>query len=512
MLEKAREASTETIGENGQRSSSPIEIRIRRNILAGNLGGDALSSFNAAGTQEARFRVVLGLIDELIKKSDRLAAFDLAKTFFGDKFEAQLRNGVDMNGKMRASLDGLEAAGGARTIPESEIRNAQDLDKRLQDIEDRIAVGMKLITEAVVAVQQDMLTGLIRIKGVWLDIIGVAGKLVDLAASVAQEMRNIRAEIKDALGLPVELPVSRQEGHPGEEGTPPALTVRGDRSRSLPSLTPKAVKRGSTPTDEVENYIKSLQKLAAAEAAEAATLGLGNKAKQEAVDLARALEAARTRGTPLTAKETEQVKQLADAYIAAKEKIEEYAKEQETAKATAEFFGQTLEGTIEKLATGGESLRSALKEIVKLLEQAAIRALILGEGTLASLFGTAGSGAAGIGGLGGIFGQLLHGFGFAEGGDLASGQFGIVGERGPELIQGPAAITPFKQINAALNSGGGFRGGHAIAMTIDARGAQGNTEIQSMIASGVRAGMEAVHAKISRDSGPISARWDRRIG
>ncbi len=61
-----------------------------------------------------------------------------------------------------------------------------------------------------------------------------------------------------------------------------------------------------------------------------------------------------------------------------------------------------------------------MKDIVKLLEEAAIKALILGEGPLASLFSIAGSGAAGTAG---IFGQLLKGFGFAEGGDIASGQW-----------------------------------------------------------------------------------------
>lgn len=509
MLEKAREASTETIGENGQPSSSPGRNRLRRNVLAGNLGGGALSSFDSAGTQEERDRVILGLLDQMIAKSDKLAAFDLAKTFFGDKFEAQLRNGADMIGKMRASLDGLEVAGGARIIPESEIRNAQDLDKRLQDISNRIALGMKPVMEAVVAVQQDMLAGLILVKNVWLDIIEVAGKLVNLAFSVAQEMRNIRAEIKDALGLAVELPTARPQGHPGEDAAVPALTVRGDRSRSLPSLTPKAAKTAATPTDEVETYIKSLEKLAAAEKAEADTLGLGNKAKQEAVDLARALEAARARGTPLTAKETEQVKQLADAYVGAKDKIEAYAKAQEDAKATADFFGQTLEGTIERLATSGESLKSALKDIVKLLEQAAIKALVLGEGPLAGLFGTAGSGAAGTAGLGGIFGQLFNLLpGFASGGNLASGQYGIAGESGPELIQGPGTVTPFRQISAALNSGGG-RGGvsdNSRTFHVDARGAQAG------VADQIVSALEQYDARLSRNLPVKIAIADRRFG
>jgi hypothetical protein len=50
------------------------------------------------------------------------------------------------------------------------------------------------------------------------------------------------------------------------------------------------------------------------------------------------------------------------------------------------------------------------------------------------------------GGIGMIFGKMFGGigkiFGFAKGGYLPAGRVGIVGERGPELISGPARITP----------------------------------------------------------------------
>ncbi|MGH6846605.1 MAG: hypothetical protein ACREC0_03940 [Methylocella sp.] len=511
MLQYAREANTTNIGENGGEPKNISRDRIRKNILAGYLDKSALTRFDAAGTEEERFRVQINLLDELIKKGDRLAAFDLSKTFFSPAFETQLRNGVDIIGKMRAALDGLTVAGGEQIIPNESIDRAEKIKQKLESIHNQLAKALKPAWDEIEKGESSFLDTMLNVNKAVVFLVEKFTTLLSYINSINDSWNHMLDRADRALGYGPS-PYGDLSGVRAAlgEGEAPALTVHGDRSHSLPSLTPKAAK--ATKADEVESYIKSLQKLAAAEQAEADTLGLGNKAKQEAVDLARALEAARTRGTPLTAKETAEVKQLADAYIAAKDKIEEYAKAQETAKATAEFFGQTLESTVEKLATGGESLKSALKDIVKLLEQAAIKAIILGEGPLASLFGTAGSGGAGAGGLGGIFGQLLKGFGFAEGGDLASGQFGIVGEPGPELIQGPAAITPFRQINAALNAGGGGRGGHAVAMTIDVRGAQGNAEIQTMIASGVRAGMEAVHSKIARDIGPISTRWERRFG
>jgi hypothetical protein len=84
---KARAAATESVGENGGTAKSPGTDRIKQDVLAGNLGANALSSFDAADIQESRIRVVLGLIDELKQKGAQLAAFDLGKTFFGPEFE-----------------------------------------------------------------------------------------------------------------------------------------------------------------------------------------------------------------------------------------------------------------------------------------------------------------------------------------------------------------------------------------------------------------------------------------
>ena len=49
-------------------------------------------------------------------------------------------------------------------------------------------------------------------------------------------------------------------------------------------------------------------------------------------------------------------------------------------------------------------------------------------------------------------GSLFAGF-FDQGGNIPSGQFGIAGENGPEIIQGPANVTSTKDTAAAMNSG-----------------------------------------------------------
>ncbi|TDX61922.1 hypothetical protein EDE12_11223 [Methylosinus sp. sav-2] len=63
--------------------------------------------------------------------------------------------------------------------------------------------------------------------------------------------------------------------------------------------------------------------------------------------------------------------------------------------------------------------------------------------------GAGGSGGGLLSGIGSLFGGM-----FAEGGSLPSGKWGIVGERGPEIISGPARITPMHKFAGMFADGG----------------------------------------------------------
>ena len=54
--------------------------------------------------------------------------------------------------------------------------------------------------------------------------------------------------------------------------------------------------------------------------------------------------------------------------------------------------------------------------------------------------------------IGSSIGSLFGGF-FAEGGHLQAGKWGIVGEEGPEIIHGPANITPMDKLSTGSGSG-----------------------------------------------------------
>lgn len=104
-----------------------------------------------------------------------------------------------------------------------------------------------------------------------------------------------------------------------------------------------------------------------------------------------------------------------------------------------------LEGQIRDVAKGGfraaidgefgDYLKDKLSSAADSMFDRAIDNLLDSLFSQIDLGGLFGGGGAG-GGLGGIFAGL-----FDKGGNIKRGQFGIVGEKGPEIVQGPAHIT-----------------------------------------------------------------------
>jgi len=69
---------------------------------------------------------------------------------------------------------------------------------------------------------------------------------------------------------------------------------------------------------------------------------------------------------------------------------------------------------------------------------------------IGKVFGGSGSGGGILESIGTGIKDIFGGF-FANGGNLAAGKFGIVGERGPEMISGPATITPMQPTAVTYN-------------------------------------------------------------
>ena len=114
------------------------------------------------------------------------------------------------------------------------------------------------------------------------------------------------------------------------------------------------------------------------------------------------------------------------------------------------FGSAELADGIDALILRGESLKSVAASLLESFSRAGLAGALTGTGPFAGLFGTKGSDGA-TGGLFGAIGSIFtggSGFGglFAGGGSIEAGQWGIVGEKGAEVVAGPAAVVPWGKL------------------------------------------------------------------
>lgn len=112
---------------------------------------------------------------------------------------------------------------------------------------------------------------------------------------------------------------------------------------------------------------------------------------------------------------------------------------------SGEKWANSMAGHFDGLITGGKDFSGVLMSIARQLESSAWQSLFSG-----NLFG---------GGGGGLFsgiGSFFSGF-FDQGGMIPAGGVGIVGERGPEFVRGPAHVTSRADTARMMqgNNGGG---------------------------------------------------------
>ncbi len=129
-------------------------------------------------------------------------------------------------------------------------------------------------------------------------------------------------------------------------------------------------------------------------------------------------------GIPLTAQNRQEIAKLAEGMANADINLEQYRQKQEEAQQTAHFFGQTMTDALTGIISGTMTAQQAMQQLLQAMLKATLQALLMGEGPLANLFGTApkkddkGNNV----GFGGLFGGLLGKmFGFADGGYTGPG-------------------------------------------------------------------------------------------
>lgn len=147
-----------------------------------------------------------------------------------------------------------------------------------------------------------------------------------------------------------------------------------------------------------------------------------------------------------------------------------------------DVFGGIIQGMREG-AKASDILANSLSRVGDRLANLALDSIfggVSGGGLFASLFGGSASGGGLISGFKGVF---------ANGGNIPAGGFGLVGERGPEFISGPATITP-------MNTGRGG-GSQRVHVTVGIS-ANSNGNIRPFVESVARNESAAAAAQVAR--------------
>ncbi|MGX9981127.1 hypothetical protein [Methylobacterium fujisawaense] len=526
-LQHAREASEIRIGEGKDGSNtSAIDGRLTQNVRAGNLTAADKATFDSAGSQEARIRAILDLIDKLRSSQRDVAAFDLAGKFFGADFERQLRSGVDLTNQLRDTLDSTSTTvAGVRIVGADEVERANQLDAKAKDIADTFA-------NALAPIQRDISNAVLDTYQAFLSVEAVIARVVQIAANLYTTISGVVGKVRDLVGsipgigkiitagnpLTFLQEVGKATGviDPDVQGPPAPLTVKvrpkgPDRSAVLPSLhTPRGRERsGSESLDAVETLINQLEKARDTAKAELDNVGKTNVEREKAVALAKAEAAAReevkkgNRTDPaLDDDERSRVLAAAEAMQKYKDATENAQQALRQTADAARYFAETASNGLADAIINGKSFGSVLSDITKQLERSVLTGLLTGTGPLAGLLGTAPLASAGsntTGGLlGSVFGNALRGDGSAgsplpgaqgpslpsggildgiaslfraNGGPVSAGQPVTVGEMGRELFvpNADGKVIPI----AAGGAGGGPQSiDQSRSYNIDARGAQ----------------------------------------
>lgn len=233
--------------------------------------------------------------------------------------------------------------------------------------------------------------------------------------------------------------------------------------------------------EAVKNLIANLE-------GERAEIGFSNTERRVSQTLRQA-------NVDATSKEGQQIAELIRQIEAETAAREENKKAQEAQTAALTNLFQMGANALVGIADGSLKAGDAVKKLATELALAAAQAALLGSGPLAGIFG-GGSG-------GGFLGSLLGGGGggdpwaglripqFARGTDFAPGGMALVGEKGPELVNLPRGtqVIPNHHLGQAMG-GGNASQETTININVDARGAQGDTEIKEMIKESVKAGLK----------------------
>jgi hypothetical protein len=249
--------------------------------------------------------------------------------------------------------------------------------------------------------------------------------------------------------------------------------LRPDVSKPLPEKEKKERKES---LDQIERFVSNLEKQNELLRVEFESFGKSNTERERSAALVRLDAAAREAGRAATDAETDAVKRQAEARGQLLDKLDQ----QRRAVELQNFAGSTLVDALDRATEKGAKLSDIMADVANAIKRAAIQALVLGQGPLSGLFGTAGQGGA-TGGLIGLLSAALPKF---QQGGLVPGSGPM-----PAIVHGGEMVVPKAAVPRVLASATG--GPSSLSINVNVSGARGNREIEAMVVQGVTNGLKA---------------------
>ncbi|OLF81281.1 hypothetical protein AWH62_00985 [Maricaulis sp. W15] len=274
----------------------------------------------------------------------------------------------------------------------------------------------------------------------------------DIAAEMVSVMQQAAASAADTL-----------------DDDPMGDFYRGTRDRAVARARDRANAREGDSERAVENPYRNLVRGArdfiAAQEIERQAMSLTDQAAAALRYEHDLLNQAMRANIKLTPAQREEIEALAREMASAEHETEALRERIDFLRTQTRSFIEDMREGMRQGMTVWEAFGSAVERVISRLVDRSLDQLIDAIFQTRDAMASTGAGTGGGGGIGGFISQVFAGF-FANGGMIPAGQFGIVGEAGPEPVIGTsqgAKVLP----NSALRSMGNGRQNSGFLVTVD---------------------------------------------
>jgi len=400
----------------------------------------------------------IDILAQKVKALPKTEGLDLVQALFGDDTGEKLYAPL-MRGQIGVQQFAAAAKAAGIDIKDGLVDKFVDLQREVDAAEAKASGKFK-------SAMQDIAELVADLKKKWFDF-------VEGISAAVSEVGKLYNQIKSILSLPTSpwaKPATRggigwettgQPFGPYQESNaplPPSRpgglgNERAGASRARYKGYEDAQSSSGSGTSQIETYLENLKKAEETAKAELDTWKLGNVDRAKAVALAGAESAARKEGRDLTEQERQKVVELSTAAATYKQRLDEIKAAQQALNQAVQEWSNSFIDALDQVIVKGGKVNDVLKSLVQTLASSSLKSLLTGALTGQGFFGQALGLAAptGSGQMGGLLGSLLSRVSlpkFADGGTLGAGKWGIAGEAGPELVQGPANMVPLGKSSA----------------------------------------------------------------